>query len=252
MSRCREVWFEPPGRLTGHRHRSEPHRPRLLHRPIQQLTPAPTPGTRACAAPAPANHDRSPPPPACDPPDPPRRSRSRSATARAAGPACRYGCGSPRDRPLRSFMDVLLDAWDTKPDNRIRRTSPTSTTDALEELLVGARRHIGTSLCCQPSSAVRYRRVTQAFPTQDRAPLTTVCGIVLGHDLRLVLRGEPASLRLVSSRRHAPIINRGNISQRHRHLRGTYLAPTEGTTSSSVVSHLSLTHRGGRGWIRSG
>jgi hypothetical protein len=31
-------------------------------------------------------------------------------------------------------MNVLLDAWDTKPDNRIRRTSPTSTTDAFEEL----------------------------------------------------------------------------------------------------------------------
>jgi hypothetical protein len=31
---------------------------------------------------------------------------------------------SPRDRRLRSFMDVLLDAWDTKPDNRIRRTFP--------------------------------------------------------------------------------------------------------------------------------
>jgi hypothetical protein len=38
-------------------------------------------------------------------------------------------------------MDVLLDAWDTKPDNRIRRTSPTSTTDALEELLADADSH---------------------------------------------------------------------------------------------------------------
>jgi hypothetical protein len=37
-------------------------------------------------------------------------------------------------------MDVLLDAWDTKPDNRIRRTSPTSTTDALEELLADEAR----------------------------------------------------------------------------------------------------------------
>lgn len=37
--------------------------------------------------------------------------------------------GSPRDKPIPSLTDVLLDAWDTKSDDRIRRTSshPTPT-----------------------------------------------------------------------------------------------------------------------------
>jgi hypothetical protein len=32
-------------------------------------------------------------------------------------------------------MDVLLDAWDTKPDNRIRRMSPHPAPTRFEELL---------------------------------------------------------------------------------------------------------------------
>jgi hypothetical protein len=57
-----------------------------------------------------------------------RSARSTPTIAFAAGNSPRSRASlslrlrSPRDRRLRSFMNVLLDAWDIKPDNRIRRT----------------------------------------------------------------------------------------------------------------------------------
>src|SRR5699024_1949329 len=76
----------------------------------------------------------------------------------------------------------------------------------------------------------------QAFPAQDRAALAAVRRVVLGQDLRLVLRGERAPLRPVGSRSHAPIINRGTVSQGHRHRCRSYLAPCRGKNTTDAVS----------------
>jgi hypothetical protein len=44
--------------------------------------------------------------------------------ARFTGPSRQHTTSDLRRYLSWSLMDVLLDAWDTKPNNRIRRTSP--------------------------------------------------------------------------------------------------------------------------------
>jgi len=63
------------------------------------------------------------------------RSRSPAAAAASAAPAARYGCDLPRDKPLRSLMDVLLDALGYQARQPHQEDVSTSSTDAHKELL---------------------------------------------------------------------------------------------------------------------
>ena len=72
----------------------------------------------------PATRDRSPPPSACCQPDRSRRWRSRPAPPHAAGLAGRYGCDHPGIHRYGQTRASSSCAWDTKPEQRIRRTSP--------------------------------------------------------------------------------------------------------------------------------
>src|SRR5829696_4773764 len=95
---------------------------------------APTPGTTPVTAPPPASRDRTPPPPACHRPGRSRRSRAAPAAAPRIRPSPPLRLQSPRDKPVPSTTDVLLDAWATKPETA-SGGRPTSNTDALNALL---------------------------------------------------------------------------------------------------------------------
>lgn len=112
-----------PGRFARHRHR---HRTqwRPLDGPNPAATRAPTPATSRAVAPQSASRGRQRQRPACHRPltvGTHDRGLKWAAT-RAAGRAARCGRDHP-ERRAPSFTDVLLDAWDTKPSNRIRTTS---------------------------------------------------------------------------------------------------------------------------------
>jgi hypothetical protein len=68
-------------------------------------------------------------------------------------------------------------------------------------------------------------------------------------DVVEVLLREPAPLRTVSSRTHAPITNRGEVRHRHRHSCSTNIAPCRGKEitdmSQPILTHRDLGHEMG-------
>lgn len=130
-----------PGRFARHRHRHRTQRHAPARRPNPAATRAPTPATSRAVAPQPGvvvgngsdllvigqvdTHDRV----------------LKWAATRAAARAARCGLDHPEQRAP-SVTDVLLDAWDTKPSNRIRTTSlhpaPTRLNASLATLGKGA------------------------------------------------------------------------------------------------------------------
>ena len=115
-----------PGRLTRHRHRLRT--PPARARSAAQSSSAPSSHASRrtpSAARAPASRGRSPRRAASHPPD--RSPRSRCSPAQLTQPAKPTVAVTipARDKPLPSPRTSSSMRWDTKPDDRIRRTFPT-------------------------------------------------------------------------------------------------------------------------------
>ena len=87
-------------------------------------------------------------------------------------------------------------------------------------------------------------RGVQPLPAQQRPLRARLGGVVLGQDRRLVLGGERAPLRPVSSRTHAPIIDRRRKSAIVIVIVINLSRPVQREEQLPEVSHTSLTHRG--------